>query len=168
MVLCVLSRNYCCRRFIFLRSTLCRPDFFSQYSHAFRENVDPSLSDDFGNQSRRLPVRLRDVLKQPENDEEKSSTLIDFLEKSVLLPSNVALIKLGATSLIVDPNDFVIACPPGTREFPPNYLVPPNLIDQLERALGTDPTVITHVVINPPDEDGRGLSLGKYRSITSK
>lgn len=87
---------------------------------------------------------LKDVVELPETESQK---LKDFFENPILLPSNVICIKLGTATIIVDPNDYLASCPPGSKEFPTNYSVPPNLVAQLEQDHATRREKVTHVVI---------------------
>jgi glyoxylase-like metal-dependent hydrolase (beta-lactamase superfamily II) len=103
-------------------------------------------------------VRLKDILQFPENG---SQNLNELYEKPILLPSNAVLIKLGSVSIVVDPNDYSATCPPGSKEFPPNYLVPPSLVEQLEKNVGILPGDISHVVITHAHYD-------HYAAVTSK
>jgi glyoxylase-like metal-dependent hydrolase (beta-lactamase superfamily II) len=102
-------------------------------------------------------VRLDDILRFPES----GSKLNERFEKPVLLPSNVIFIELGSAYVVVDPNDYYATCPPGSKEFPPDYSAPPALGKQLEVDFGTTSEDISDVVITHAHYD-------HYAAVTSK
>jgi glyoxylase-like metal-dependent hydrolase (beta-lactamase superfamily II) len=68
------------------------------------------------------------------------------LEEKYLSPTWAIHISLPGGSILVDPNDYDVSCPPGSPSVPAGYQRPPIITEQL-RSAGTDPGTITHVIV---------------------
>ena len=111
-----------------------------------------------------LRFRLADELKVDERD--WRSKYGNLFEQATLIPSNAIYIKYLDLSIIVDPNDFSVSCPPDSEYFPyPDYKAPPDLLSQLT-GISVRPEEINHVVITHAHHDHFAgvtrLKGGKY------
>jgi glyoxylase-like metal-dependent hydrolase (beta-lactamase superfamily II) len=84
-------------------------------------------------------LRLGDVIQFPEKE--------PLAEAHVFMPSNVTFVNTGSMKAIIDPNNFLVSCPPGSSEVQPGYPYPPQALEQIQNKLGVKPEEITHVLI---------------------
>jgi glyoxylase-like metal-dependent hydrolase (beta-lactamase superfamily II) len=91
-----------------------------------------------------LAIRLADIM----NARSRWDSSYDEFVKTMRLFSSLTIhISLpGKTSIIVDPNDYLLSLPSGSEYSPPSYVPPPRIFDQLESS-GILPSNVTHVVI---------------------
>lgn len=76
---------------------------------------------------------------------EHRAPYVAMLEEKYLAPIWSVHIAAPGASILVDPNDYDLVCPPGSPSVPENYH-PASLDDQLAE-IGVNPEGITHVVI---------------------
>lgn len=92
-----------------------------------------------------MKFRLVDDLNVPESDWRPKYG--DLFNQSILIPSNSIHVELPNASIIIDPNDYLRSCPPGSEYFPsPDFRPQPDLLRQLSE-ISVKPDDITHVVV---------------------